>query len=321
MGLGQLAVVPFMFGASAAAASCVDAGSSGMTAAVVASTGQFITGDIDASGCDIGVYVGPNARGVLIKFAHIWGANYHGVFAQDTVTVAIESSNVSNNAPGGEAFDETKAIQLTGTSNSVIANNVVMNNGGGGIAVTDDGDYNPGGPNPGWMSPGNDNIVSGNMVTDNSNGCGIVVSAYNSGAGVWNNEIMNNTVINNPAGIVVAADPPYTTASGNMVHDNVSNGNGLAGIIVHSNAPGDVANGNTVDSNSVSGNGFPGQMLGIIVGAEAPGSVLDGTMVTNNQIANEDIGIAQKNDTNTTLSGNTFDNVLSEMGVEPDLEH
>lgn len=317
MGLSQLSVVGFGFGGTALAAGCSAAGSTGMTAAVVARTGQFITGDINATGCDLGVYVGPDARGVVIKFAHIWGANYHGVFAQDTRTVAVLSSDVSNNAAGGEAFPETKAIQLTGTSDSVVANNTVMNNGGGGIAVTDDGDLNPGGPKPGMLMSGNGNLISGNTVTDNTGGCGIVVSAYNPGGGVNDNTVDGNTVINNPAGIVVAADTPDTSADGNVVTNNTSNGNGLAGIIVHSNAPGDSVTNTTVDSNSVDSNGLPEPGLGIVVAAEAPTAILDKTTVENNTISHENIGIAQKGDTNSTIDNNTFNEVGSETGTEP----
>ncbi len=320
MGLGQFALVGVGFsGTALAAPSCVDAGSSGFTAVVVATNGQHITGPIDATGCDVGVYVGPDAQNVVIDSVTVSGANWHGILAQDTSGIIVQNSTVTNNAPSGEStdFTETKAIQFSGVSDGTIRNNVVMGNGGGGIAVLDDGLINTGTPNRGSRSPGNNNKVLWNDVENNTNGCGIVVAAYNPGAGVKGNTVANNTVINNPAGIVIAADVPFTTVQYNTVISNTSWGNGLADVVVHSNAPGDFVSNNNVLFNQLGSNNSEGQGIGVIVGAESPGAVLVGTAVVGNYFTNERIGIATKGINGPVQFRNTFDNVVSETGPEP----
>lgn len=304
LGLGQLALVGFGFGGGAlAAATCQPAGSSGMTAVIVATSGQTISGAIDATGCDNGIYVGPGVTGVTIHTSTITGANAHAIYVQDTSGVTIEHNTVTNNAPMGEIFEETKAIQVTGSSHVVIQHNVVNNNGGGGIAVIDDGDFNASGPNPGMALPGNDNVIAQNTVLDSdpNGGCGIVVAAYNPGEGVSGNQIVGNVVNNNPAGIVVAADAPNTTATDNRVVNNTANQNGFAGIIIHSNAPGDYVAGNMVVNNSVSGN-FSG--IGILVEAVAPTAVLTNTKVVNNRVSDQTDPIEYSSSTNTMVVAN-----------------
>lgn len=319
MGVGPFVVGGIGLGGTALANGlCHPAGTSGMTAFVVATSGEHISGTINASGCGIGVYVGPGVYNVVISGANISGAKYHGIYAQDTFNVTIENNVVSNNEPNGGAFLETKAIQLTGTSNSVVEYNTVDNNGGGGIAVTDDGNFDavsPGGPVAGLPNPGNNNKIIGNDVENNTSDCGIVVSSYIPGEGVSGNVVSGNTVINNSAGIVIAADAPNTMANNNSVTNNVSNGNEFAGIVVHSNEPGDVVNGTLVESNTVDGNPIPG--IGIIVGAEAPGATLSGTVVIANQISNEHIGIATRDVHRLWSFGNRFHHVWRTYGPEP----
>src|SRR5665213_2327968 len=50
---------------AAAATTCAAAGSTGLTSALVATSSQQITGQtVDASGCNIGIYIGPNVTNV-----------------------------------------------------------------------------------------------------------------------------------------------------------------------------------------------------------------------------------------------------------------
>ncbi len=319
LSLGQFALVGVGFAGTALAATCSDAGSSGLTAAVVATSGHPITGVIDATGCDIGVYVGPDAQNVVIDGATISGATYHGILAQDTSGVVVQNSTVSNNASGGESttFAETKAIQFSGVSNGTIRNNIVKNNGGGGIAVLDDGLIPTGTPNQGSLSAGNYNKVLFNDVEDNTNGCGIVVAAYNRGAGVRGNIVAKNTVINNPAGIVIAADVPFTTVRNNIVISNTSWGNGFADVIVHSNSPGDFVMNTWVLFNQLGSYDSPFPGIGVIVGAESPGAILVGTKVIGNQFTSERIGIATNGGARFVMLGNSFDNVINNVGPEP----
>ncbi len=320
IGLGQFALVGVGFGGAALAAPvCVDAGSSGLTAVVVPTSAQTVTGPIDATGCDVGVYIGPDAHDVTVDGATISGANYHAIIAQDTYNIVVQNSTVTNNAAGGESnlFAETKAIQFSGVSNGIIRDNIVTNNGGGGIAVLDDGVIQTGTPNRGTKSPGNSNKVIGNDVENNTNGCGIVVAAYNPGAGVSGNLVANNTVINNPAGIVIAADVPFTTVRYNAVVSNTSWGNDFADVVVHSNSLGDFVNTTNVLFNDLGSNDSAHPGIGLIVGAESPAAILIGTTIVGNQFTNESIGIATKGVNNLRMFGNSFDNVENNIGLEP----
>src|SRR2546423_2176742 len=66
-----------------------------MTAAVINPTGP-VTGVINATGCNIGVYYGPGTSG-QVKGAEIFGANYFGVVANgdtDDINLDILNSNI-----------------------------------------------------------------------------------------------------------------------------------------------------------------------------------------------------------------------------------
>ena len=62
-----------------------------LTAALINPPGA-IDGDVDATGCNIGIYYGPGARGSLDE-ASVHGANYYGV-VNNGAKVAIENSTV-----------------------------------------------------------------------------------------------------------------------------------------------------------------------------------------------------------------------------------
>lgn len=174
----------------------------GLTAKIVATTNQVITGTINATGFDIGVYVGPGVTGVMIIKAKISGANDHGIFIQDTSHIVVRDSNITGNgvlsSSHKDLIPQDKAIALSGTSHVLIAHNFVgFNMLDGGIAITDDGLFSPGALNPGSPHPGNWNVIMGNLIKDNFGGCGIVVAAFNPGQGVSHNLIMGNTVVGN----------------------------------------------------------------------------------------------------------------------------
>ncbi|HUZ01074.1 MAG TPA: right-handed parallel beta-helix repeat-containing protein [Thermomicrobiaceae bacterium] len=310
--IGPLAAVfPALAGPALAGGGCLTAGTSGLTAVVVATTGQVITGTLDASasGCDLGIYVGPGVTHVTIAGATISGAADEGILVQDTSLVTIRDTTVTGNGGTHEAFPETKGIQLVGSSLVIVAGNTVSGNAGG-IGIADDGSFDPSAPNPGLTRPGSNNQVVNNRVTDSTAGCGIVVAAYNPGAGVANNVVLGNTVSGNPAGIVVAADMPDSTATTTLVLGNTSTGNGYAGIIVHSNAPGDGVTHTHVVGNTVSGN----QPYGILVAA-GEGATLGWTDVVANQIAHEFMGIGHFGDTHTAIAANTMSSVTIPVGV------
>lgn len=308
--------------AGAAAPVCQSAGSTGLTAAVIATSNQTITGTIDATGCGVGVYIGPGITGVTVDNATISGANDHGILVQDASNDTIENSLVTGNGlnpstcpspptpPTGPCISEDKGIELVGTSHVTVEDNVVTKNmADGGIGVADDGPIDPGAPQPGTLHPGYHNLIKGNVISGNPTGCGIVVAAYNPGAGVSNNVVEGNDVTGNVAGIVVAADAPHTLAINNDVFQNVASGNFIPGVIVHSNAPGDVVVGTDVEGNVLSGNGpdphaaggkGPAGPAGIVVIAEPlppgapaslPKAIVRDTTVKGNTYAGETVNL------------------------------
>ncbi len=256
--------------------SCSPAGSTGLTAALIATSNQVITSSVDGTGCNVGIFVGPGVTGVVIMGATVTGAGDHAIFAQDTSGLVIMGSTITGNGINPQTCDipgihpciaEDKAVELVGTSNSVIAHNDVSHNGFGGIGISDDGtDIDPGAFNPGSAPmPAVGNVVSGNTILMNLNDCGVVVAAYNANVGAANNVVVGNTVTGDtpPFGrgkadgqIVVATDGPFTSVMNTIVANNVITGSELPGIVVHSNAPGDVISGTILAKNSISNNGY-----------------------------------------------------------------
>lgn len=300
---------------AASPAACTPAGDTGLTAAVIARSGAHLRGlRVNAAGCDIGIFVGPGSRGTSITGSTVTGANDHGIFVENASRVTIAFNLVTRNGVHKTAgISEDKALQLSGTSDSlVLGNRVVDNRGDGGIGVSDNGPAGPATPKGSSLHRGSGNLVLGNVVSDNLTGCGIVVASYNPGAGVWGNTVAGNRVVNGastvgvfpPAvgGIVVAADPPGTKAIGNRVVANTITNSFIPGIIVHSNAPGDTVSGTLVAANRLSGDGWgkadgPAARVGIIVSGPAlppslPPATITNTRVVGNWISgNEDIGV------------------------------
>jgi parallel beta-helix repeat protein len=299
------------------------AGSTGLSAYIVATKNQVITGPINAAGYQIGVYVGPGVTGVVIKNAMIFGASDHGILIQDTSGIVVKNNEITGNGFTPTAgVASGKAVVLSGTKLCLIQNNNVHNNLGGGIEVTDDGPVSPAALNPGLSRSGVGNVITGNTITDNLVACGIVVSAWNPGEGVSGNLVIGNKVIitryDGPylGAIVIAADMPSTMVKDTLVSGNTITGGLLPGIIVHSNAPGDVVSGTVISFNTISNNGaFPpadpndAQLpTGINIVAEAPSAVLTNSWILWNTVKNDYYGVWHVNDVNTKiihLSGNS----------------
>lgn len=322
---------------AATSPSCVSAGSTGLTAKVVLTSGQMLSGTVDATGCDVGIFVGPGTTGVVISGATVTGANDHGIFVQDSSHIKIVDSVVTGNQvsthgdctpgqpPTTGCIAEDKAIELVGTSHSSIIGNTVsynMGSPGGGIGVSDDGSWDPGAPfgNPGNLSPSNFNMIADNAVTHNMADCQIVVSSYDPGAGVSHNTLMNNTISVGVTGIVVAADTPGTIATYNLVIGNSITDEFIPGIIIHSNAPGDIVSHNSVTNNILSNNG-PDSEVGdlsntgiVLVGAFAP---VTHSVVNHNTISNEGTGIWACNTVRTPMNGNAFSSVDTPISSAP----
>ena len=326
-------------GANCAVAACSPAGSTGLTTQVILTSNQQLTGTvISATGCDVGIYIGPGTDKVLISGVTVSGANEHGIFVQDASQVTIQYSVVTGNGVAGHAcppagtppvgcIAEDKGIELVGTSNSVVTHNVVSHNhADGGIGVADDGPTDPGAPNThaGNLSGAKNDVVSDNLIIDNSNGCGIVVAAYNQGTPVENIQVFGNTIIGTapelgqffpPPGsfigqIVVATDGPFAAISNTQVVGNNLDGSELPGIVVHSNVFGDVITQTLIQDNVIADNGYypgppatnpngPGILQGTtgialiaeVGGNASPSPVLAHTNVSSNTILNDTNGV------------------------------
>ena len=291
----------------------------GLTAKIIAANGQMIAGTVNATGFDIGVYVGPGITGVVITNAKIFGANDHGIFVQDTKGIVIKDSNITGNGVSPHnGLPEDKAITLSGTTNCLVKDNFVEFNGVGGISITDDGPVSPGSLNSGSPRPGQGNRITGNLIKNNIGDCGIVIAAFNPGEGVSDNMVTCNKVIGNSfgptnppfiGGIVVAADTPSTTVKDNLVLGNTVIGGWIPGIIVHSNAPGDLVTGTIVAFNKLISNGAgpdptdAPNTAGIVIANEAlgAGAILTHTIVVWNTVTNDYYGVWHKGDTKTNI--------------------
>src|SRR6266704_463250 len=74
--------------------SCVPAGDTGLTTLIVAKNHEHIAGmTIDATGCDVGIFVPPDSKNVVIRDDEIFGANIHAIFVQDSTHVLIDHNN------------------------------------------------------------------------------------------------------------------------------------------------------------------------------------------------------------------------------------
>ena len=321
------------------ALACSQAGNTGLTTKqILTSNQQLIGATVNAAGCDVGIYIGPGTDTVLISGVKVSGANEHGIFVQDASHVTIQYSVVTGNGVAGHAcppsgpapltcIAEDKGIELAGTSDSIVTHNVVSyNQADGGIGVADDGPTDPGAPGtfPGIARGAKNDVVSENLIINNSNGCGIVVAAYNQGTPVDNIQVTGNTIIGTApvAGqlfpprpsyigqIVVATDGPFAEISNAQVVGNKLDGSELPGIVVHSNVFGDVITQTLIQDNLIADNGYypglpaaapndPGisqgttgiALIAEVGGTDAPPPVLSHSNVGGNTILNDKNGV------------------------------
>jgi nitrous oxidase accessory protein NosD len=314
LGIAGATSLPAVAAAQTPSAACLAAGDTGLTTVVVASPGQHIHGTIDASACNVGVYVGPGVNDVVISHTTITGSKDHGIFVENA-----SRATIVHNVLRGDVTDpnsgiaEDKAIELIGTDHSTVGWNLVTDTvGSGGIGLSDNGPVDAGAPNAGTLAASTHNLVVGNHVLNSGSDCGIVLAAYDAGSGgVIHNSVQGNVVRANVAGIVVAADLPSTVVAGDSVVGNKIKDNVLPGVIIHSNAPSDVVGhtvvaqnvlaGNGADSGAMGGNG-PADPTAIILAGEV--ETITATRVESNAVlGNEHFGIWIGNSSGEILKG------------------
>lgn len=309
---------------AADAASCTpDVGNTGLSAAVVAHAHQSISHQmVDATGCDIGIYVGAGARHVTIRSTTVTGANFQGIFAEKTSHLRITHSTVTGNAfntidpsapplPGsgvhswvGQAF----AISIFGVRYATVSDNSVHDNGRGGIGVMDNGPFDPGARMQN-QDPSAPLVISSHVrITDNKtwanyNGCGVVAATQNVGGYMTQLSISDNRITGTGfgaagpdiGGIVVAADLPGSRVTHVNVSDNHVRDSFESGVLVNAEAPGSWTTAVRVHDNDLSGNNMgnlppSGNTTGVIVFA-APGAANHRTMIWDNDISDQFYGV------------------------------
>jgi len=205
-----------------------------MTAAVVNSPTK-VTGNINALGCNIGVYFGPGHNGSVVG-ATITNANYYGIVVQQA-KVNVNDSNIHNigeNPLNGDQHGVgiyyatvagvTNGDCTTGSTQGTIENNSVSTYQKAGIVancpgtnVTIDSNVIQGQGPVGYIAQngieigvGASAVVNNNYVTDNSytgaggtSSGGILVygGAFYGGNYTTNTQVTNNVVFGNDVGI------------------------------------------------------------------------------------------------------------------------
>ena len=325
---------------AASTTSCVPAGSTGLSTAMVVTSSVSNT-TVNAAGCDVGIYVPPGTTGITISGVTVTGANDHGIFVQDASNITITGSTVDGNgvAPTPGIFDN-KAIELVGVTDSLVkGNTVTYNTADGGIGIQDDGPLDSGAPNPGPSTPvaTSNIVVSNNDVSHNTGGCGIVVAAHNPGGGVSHIVLTGNTIASTPfkmgpsgpeiGGIVIDAPIPHTSLSDVSVSGNTITGSLIAGIAVYAGGgPGAEVSSVSLTGNTLSQDGWGEQTAGrprpeaIMVAAYpappgAPPAVVTGTQITGNTITDEYFGVWLAYTTATTSSPNNITTVPGGIAV------
>ena len=238
-----------------------------LTAAEVDPTGT-VTGPVDASGCNIGVYYGPGTSGSVTN-ADISGADYYGVVV-NAAAVNITNSSIHN--IGKVPFDGTQhgvgvlyttinqALGVTGpaatgtlSGNTITLyqkNGVVVSGTGAVVAVqnntvTGNGPVNYIAQNGIQMSYGATGTITGNTVSGNeytgangasSGGIIIVGGAFYSGlpysTGI---SVTKNVVTNNDVGVWLSnaqadGSAPVTKTNNKVVNNTISKTDGATNL-------------------------------------------------------------------------------------------
>ena len=166
---------------------------SSITAAVVATNGQTITGDVDATGCDVGVYIGPTVSGVTVT-ASVHDANHVDIFNDGGGATVTGStiSNVGNHAGSTFAPNGVQTgigVYYSCTATGTISNNAINQYQKGGITVRNLDGVSITGNTVTGLGPVN--FIAQNGIEAGFGSCGATVTVANVG------HISGNTVTGN----------------------------------------------------------------------------------------------------------------------------
>jgi hypothetical protein len=335
-GLGLLLAVPLA--AHAAGCTTVSTSKGTLTAAQI---GGNVNGDLDATGCDIGVYYNGDNTGT-VKGANIHDANQYGVFVDNNagdVTVDVSDSTISNighhtggtftpNGTQGGVGIYYSALNGSSSVNGKISNNDVNQYQKGGIVVngtnaTADVRNNSitglsnvpfiaqNGIQFGYGGSGQamGNTVDGNWYTGaNWASTGILVFESD------NVNVVKNTLTHNQTGVDAESwcyfDVP--TANNNKFVNNDISGSDYGAIVAAYSLSSECdaqANNNKVTNNSISGTNSAGSE-GVFVGSAVVTGSYSPTADNNKVIHNKITGFETATDTSTSTAPKVHANVV-----------
>lgn len=269
-----------------------------MTAALINPSGT-VSGDVNASGCNVGVYYGPGAKGTVSK-ATIHGANYFGVVSNGGA-VDVLNSNIHD--IGETPFNGTQHgvgvyfAYDTGATGK-IWNNTVWNYQKGGIVVNGASDsasikgntvtglgpvsfIAQNGIQVGYGADASvmQNTVSGNSYTgtsDDSGGILVVGGPGYGGAYTTGTQIVGNTLINNDVGVYLSNvdenfNAPTTATNIKVVNNTISSDavNNNYGGYGYQAGIADQGNNDKMINNTISGVGYTPDNVHYLVAIDA----------------------------------------------------
>lgn len=269
-----------------------------MTAALINPSGM-VSGDVNASGCNVGVYYGPGAKGTVSR-ATIHGANYFGVVSNGGA-VDVLNSNIHD--IGETPFNGTQHgvgvyfAYDTGATGK-IWNNTVWNYQKGGIVVNGASDsasikgntvtglgpvsfIAQNGIQVGYGADASvmQNTVSGNSYTgtsDDSGGILVVGGPGYGGAYTTGTQIVGNTLINNDVGVYLSNvdenfNAPTTATNIKVVNNTISSDavNNNYGGYGYQAGIADQGNNDKMINNTISGVGYTPDNVHYLVAIDA----------------------------------------------------
>jgi hypothetical protein len=284
--------------ATVRAATCTPTGfvrdSINMTAARV-NPPASVSGDLDASGCNIGVYFSTSGS---VTNAAIHGANYFGVVVNgDVGNVSVDVTNTSVHDIGNTPFDGTQhgvAIYYrafgSGTATGKIWSNtitayqkggIVANGAGTRVSIHDNTVTGLGhvpfiAQNGIQAGFGVDADILRNTVTGNSytglndavsGGILVVGGACNGGDYTTGTQVEGNTIVNNDVGVFLSnldgsCTPPATATNIKAINNTISSDAfvnrccSTDGLIGYQAGVSDQGNNDKVINNAISGPGY-----------------------------------------------------------------
>jgi Right handed beta helix region len=265
-----------------------------MTAAQINPSGT-VSGDVDATGCNVGVYYDQGTG--VVNNANVHGANYFGVLVNgDDHVVAVDVTGSTVSSIGETPHNGTQhGVGIyyrafgAGSTSGKVAGNVVGTYQKGGITVngastvTVSGNTVTGDGRVDWISQNGiqvgygataqvkSNVVSGNAYTGlncASSGGVLVVGGAWFGTGVpltTGTQITGNTLVNNDVGVFLynadaSGSAPTTPTSIKVTNNTITNDAltnlGGCGHLGYQAGVSDFGDNDKITNNAISGLGY-----------------------------------------------------------------